>query len=108
MSFSNDYIKRIEWRMARLIKPRRLQDVLKLFSYAVPLKVIRARTARERAEAEDWACQLLLRAIDGAEVSGPPRPRWLDGYEVGAAPVLPPAWTRVTIVGPGVRVEVRA
>jgi hypothetical protein len=73
--------KRIAWRLENNTTTQHLRDFLSMVSIDVPQEVLEQRTPLERAQAEEWASQVHLKASDNSHIRIPPRPEWLAPYE---------------------------
>jgi hypothetical protein len=73
---------RIAWRLNNAMAVLDLRDLLTMVSVDCPVDVLKARTDLERAQAEEWACQVHLSASDNPFMRIPPKPAWLDPYDV--------------------------
>lgn len=68
---------RIKWRLNHAASVLELSAVLKLVNLEVEEQTMAGWTPLQRAQAEEWACQVHLSASDNAFVRIPPKPKFL-------------------------------
>lgn len=79
---------RIVWRINNAMDVRDLRDLLTMVDIDCPVAALKALTNLERAQAEEWACQVHLSASDNKFIRIPTKPAWLEPYDVEAVGLL--------------------